>query len=249
MTSARPLPAPRVAPRHLRADGTTRPAPVPPAWFRTTSTAFSALKFAGLLRPAAGHEVRRVSQKPAPATPNAEPPRWFAVRGRGETGLAPRDANDPSKSSPRSQPYRVTTACPSVPSGLNRVVALPASRCRSAEVVRSESDPRLRGVAPRTSPLRPTPFRAPVRSFLPWACSLFVVRLPPQPPWTFQGRPETPEGEPSGRPSHGGDTPGWSRGHPSHAVRPKPPREYVRRGRSPGITSAQARWGRPDRPP
>jgi hypothetical protein len=81
---------------------------------------------------------------------------------------------------------------PSVPLGHPRVVALPAPRCRSAEVARSESDPRLRGLAPRTSPLRPTPLRAPGRSFLPWACFPFVVRLPPQPPWTFQGRPETP---------------------------------------------------------
>ena len=137
---------------------------------------------------------------------------------RGEQGLAPRDAIDPSKSSPRPQPYRVTTADPSVPLEHPRVVALPASRCRSAEVVRSERAPRLRGVALRTGPLRSTPFRASSRSFLPWASTLFVVRLPPQPPWTFQGRPETPEGEPSGRPSSGGDTPGWSRGHPSQAV-------------------------------
>lgn len=217
MTPARPLPAPRVAPRHLRADGTTRPAPVPPAWFRTTSTVFSALKFAGLLRPAAGHEVRRVSPKPAPATPNDEPPGWSAMRaGVRQASLLATPSTLRRVPLARSRTVSPRPA-PSVPSSPPRVVALPAPRCRSAEVARSESDPRLRGLAPRTSPLRPTPFRAPGRSFLPWACVLFVARLPPLHPGLSRGDPKTRR-PPSGRPSHGGDTPRWSRGHPSHAV-------------------------------
>jgi hypothetical protein len=241
MTSARPLPAPRVAPRHLRADGTTRPAHVPPAWFRTTSTAFSALKFAGLLRPAAGHEVRRVSPKPAPATPNAEPPRWFAVRGRGETGLAPRDAIDPPKSSPRSQPYRVTTACslravrppsggrpprsPLPVGGSSAVRKRPStSRCCSAnESVASDT---LAGTGSLVPSMGLFPLRGPTSS----AASL-----------GFPGATRRPEGHRAAGPLDGGDTPRWGRGHPSQAV------DRSRRGSMSGGVVRQAR--RPDRPP
>jgi hypothetical protein len=248
MTSARPLPAPRVAPRHLRADGTTRPAPVPPAWFRTTSTAFSALKFAGLLRPAAGHEVRRVSPKPAPTTPTPSH-RSGSPTGRGESGLAPRDANDPPKSSPRSQPYRVTTACslravgtPSggrapcspLPVGGSSAVRERPSTSRSCSANESVASDTLAGTG----------------SLVP-SMGLFPLRGPTSPAASldFPGATrDPPKGEPSDRPSHGGDTPGWSRGHPSHAV------GRSRRGSLSGgvvrqVTSAQARWGRPDRPP
>jgi hypothetical protein len=94
---------------------------VPPSWFRTTSTAFSARRTAGLLHPATGPGVRRVSLKPAPTT--RLPPRGWGDRQRRPVGPGrgrPRFPRrfDPSKSSPRSQPYGVSTACSaSVPSG------------------------------------------------------------------------------------------------------------------------------------
>jgi hypothetical protein len=78
----------------LRADGTTRPAPVPSSWFRTTSTAFSARRTVGLLHPTAGPGVRRVSRNLLPrpwpvacATSRDEPEAvpW----DRGEEGLVP----------------------------------------------------------------------------------------------------------------------------------------------------------------
>jgi len=132
---------------------------VPSSWFHTTSTAFSARRLAGLLHPAAGPGVRRVSRNPLPRSRAQGPKvlRW----SRGEAGLVPRDASTLR----RVPPVRSRTVSPrpdpSLPLGLRRVVALPAPRCRSAEVVRSDSAPRLRGVALRTGPLRPTPFRAP----------------------------------------------------------------------------------------
>jgi hypothetical protein len=82
---------------------------VPPSWFRTTSTVSSARRTAGLLHPAASPGVRRVSLKPATMAPNPRPRRLRVVvaghrsgRGqhRGGSGLAPRDASYPSKSSP-----------------------------------------------------------------------------------------------------------------------------------------------------
>ena len=62
MTDARPLPGDESP------IGTTLPgvAHVPPAWFLTTSTAFSAHRLAGLLHPAAGPGVRRVSGRSPP---------------------------------------------------------------------------------------------------------------------------------------------------------------------------------------
>ena len=84
---------------------------VPPAWFRTTSTVFSALKFAGLLHPAAGRGVRRVSRKPAP--PRSRPlatREWSAMRAVANAGLAPRDASTLRRVPPVRSQYRVTAA-------------------------------------------------------------------------------------------------------------------------------------------
>jgi hypothetical protein len=78
----------------LRADGTTRPAPVPSSWFRTTSTAFSARRTVGLLHPTAGPGVRRVSRNLLPrpwpvacATSRDDPE--VVPWDRGEEGLVP----------------------------------------------------------------------------------------------------------------------------------------------------------------
>jgi hypothetical protein len=98
MTDARPLPGDESP------FGTTLPgvAHVPPAWFLTTSTAFSAHRLAGLLHPAAGPGVRRVS-------------------GRSPSSRR----QNPSKGSPRRQPCHVTVAVclPAVTGEMSKPVA------------------------------------------------------------------------------------------------------------------------------
>jgi hypothetical protein len=91
---------------------------VPSSWFRTTSTVYSARRTAGLLHPAAGPGVRRVSRNPLPQSrrPTRRPSEKTGVR----KASSPRRDLYPSKSSPRPQPYRVTTACASVPLGRTR---------------------------------------------------------------------------------------------------------------------------------
>jgi hypothetical protein len=91
--------------------------PVPSSWFHTTSAVFSARRPAGLLHPAAGPEVRRVSRNPLPRRPLTAPLARRGDRPEGQSGAAgvrkassPRRDLYPSKSSPRPQPYRVTTA-------------------------------------------------------------------------------------------------------------------------------------------
>jgi hypothetical protein len=69
------------------ADGTTRPALVPTSWFRTTSPVFSARRTAGLLHPAAGPGVRRVSRNPLPRSRTRAT--RARIRCRGEAGLVP----------------------------------------------------------------------------------------------------------------------------------------------------------------
>jgi len=197
---ARPLPATRVAPRRLRADGTTRPASFRPRGFapprrlspregpRACCIPLPVLGFAAFRR------------NPLPTVTRASH-RGGPTSCRGETGPAPRDASTLRRVPPARSRTVSPRPDPSLPSWHRRVVALPAPRCRSAEVARSDRAPRLRGVALRTGPLRQTPFRMPERSFLPWACVPFEVRLPPQHPGPCRGDPVGPEGSPSGRPS------------------------------------------------
>jgi hypothetical protein len=178
-------------PRRLRNRRHHPSSSVPPAWFLTTSAAFSATRPAGLLHPAAGLEVRRVSRDLLPSTRDASHPEAVRARDRGEAGPFPATQSTLRRVPPARSRAVSPRSVPSMPSGAPRVVAPPAPRCRSAEVTRSEGGPRLRGVAPRTGPWRPTPFRMPDRSFLPWACVPFEVRLPPQPPalrWATQTR-------------------------------------------------------------
>lgn len=74
---------------------------------------------AGLLRPAAGHEVRRVSGL---AAPDDVHPKACLVGNRA-TVLA---AVHPSKGSPRQQPYRITAAVALLPLPLPRSEMLPS---------------------------------------------------------------------------------------------------------------------------
>jgi hypothetical protein len=80
--------------RSLRADGAIHRHPVPPPWCLTTSAGSSAKKAAGLLHPAAGSGVRRVSRRRLQLHPKVV----------GGTLPFPASRSDPSKSSPRQQP-------------------------------------------------------------------------------------------------------------------------------------------------
>lgn len=83
---------------HLRSWSDQLPDPVPSAWFLTTSTASSARRLAGLLRPAAGPGVRRVSDRAigfpsarpsSPARPPLEEPRPSTAVTRSLASDAP----------------------------------------------------------------------------------------------------------------------------------------------------------------
>jgi hypothetical protein len=104
-------------PRAFRHASASREPPsplVPPSWSLTTSTVCSSGGLAGLLHPAAGPGVRRVSV--AVASVHGDP----GIPRRG-AGRLPRDARSyPSKNVPRSQPHRVSAAVASLtfPRGL-----------------------------------------------------------------------------------------------------------------------------------
>jgi hypothetical protein len=117
-----PVPPPPTSPSgvhspRLAAGSASRvpPSPlVPPSWSLTTSTVCSSGGLAGLLHPAAGPGVRRVSV--AVASVRRDP----GIPRRG-AGRLPRDARSyPSKNVPRSQPHRVSAAVASLtfPRGL-----------------------------------------------------------------------------------------------------------------------------------
>jgi len=218
-----------------RADGTTRPASFRPRGFAPPRRFPPHLKFAGLLRPAAGHEVRRVSLKPATMAPNPRPRRLRVVvaghrsgrgRYRGESGLAPRDAmtlrrvppvHSRTVSPPPGAPLPLSLSRRDTPDPLP--VAGRRSKCLPGETLDFEAllCERVRCVRHPCGHLD--------RSFLPWACVPFVARLPPQPPRTFRGRPGVRptlrRSGPSGRPWRRGESLRSSRGHPSRARGPK----------------------------
>jgi len=111
--------------RHRASDPSCHPRiPVPPSWFRTTSTVSSASNVAGLLHPAAIPGVRRVSV-------DATAARCRSSRGRSSP--FPATLSYPSKNSPRPQPFHVTVA------------VAPSS-------FRSFRSRRPRGLPPRSSP-------------------------------------------------------------------------------------------------
>jgi hypothetical protein len=177
---------------------------VPPAWFRTTSTVFSALKFAGLLHPAAGRGVRRVSRKPAP--PGSRPlatREWSAMRAGASAGLAPRDASTLRRVPPVRSQYRVTAAllppcrwvspgtfAPCSPLLVGKVAACQA-RSSTSRRFSANGSVALDTLASGKS-LVPSMGLCPLRGPIPIRGFLGLS----------QGDPEQPRGEvPSGRPS------------------------------------------------
>jgi hypothetical protein len=105
-----PTHPPRVHSRccHLRPRSNQPRSPVPPSWFLTTSTVSAARRLAGLLHPAAGPGVRRVSDREigfpiSRASPLARPPleghhlthsRDAIARARCPLGVLPRFGTD-----------------------------------------------------------------------------------------------------------------------------------------------------------
>jgi len=97
MTTRRPLP--RDVPAALRPPEFHSESLVPSLWFCTTSTASSAWRFAGLLHPAADHEVRCVCARSVPNTAGEG-----GVGSRGEflaARLGPLEGCSPSTAVPR----------------------------------------------------------------------------------------------------------------------------------------------------
>jgi len=128
---------------------------VPPPWFRTTSTVSSALEFPGLLHPGTGRGSQRFS---LPCTAPVDP----KVLGPVRSGLSRLRLHTPRRSPPSSS--RTTSLWP-----------LPPRRWTSAPpplpVLRG--DPRPRGLAPLSGPLRPPPLPASA------ALSFHGLRSPP----------------------------------------------------------------------
>ena len=163
--------------------GTTLRSPVPPSWFRTTSTVSSASRFAGLLHPAADPGVHRVS------APGARPDGRSAVTRPRDAGFEPFEEipADSRTASPRPLPSCRSPATTAPARG----TPLPMRRPWRWEGRRR----RLQGLAPsigsgivphRCRRGRPTPS---------WASFLFKVlpgsrrsRLPP--PHTAARAPE-----------------------------------------------------------
>jgi hypothetical protein len=123
-------------PSSLRPRGFHPRSPVPPLWFRTTSAASSASGVAGLLHPAAGPGVRRVSA--------SSPPIRRSVMGRGFPAAQVRAP----RRTPRRQPFRVTAAVAPLPfariTASLPAVPLPVPRSSGWE----DREGRLRGLAP-----------------------------------------------------------------------------------------------------
>jgi len=119
---------------------------------------------------------------------------------------SPRRDLYPSKSSPRFRLYRVTTAGTS----------LPFCATLAGGAVDFEALLRERGPNCVLAPLR-----APVRSFLPWACVPFVVRHPPLPPGLSRAT-RRPEGHRAAGPRAGANPCAGTEDIPP-CVRPKPP--------------------------
>jgi hypothetical protein len=145
---------------------------VPPSRFRTASTVYSARSPAGLLRPAAGRGVRRVSIECPPESRSdlrrfrqPSPPRAAVHTLRR---IPPVHSRTASLRPLPSCAYRLAAHTPS-----------PRDRCQSRSSEDSRRDSTLQGFAPLTSPLRPTPFPAQRRPFLPWALFLSKVRRAP----------------------------------------------------------------------
>jgi hypothetical protein len=151
----------------------------------------------------------RFAETRSPGSPLLATRGWSALRAGVSTGLAPRDA----MTLRRVPPVHSRTASPRpvapLPLGLSRDVRPLLSIAGRQKWRRVRRDPRLRGVSLRTGPLRSTPLRVASRSFLPWACVLFVARFPSAASQDFPGATQSiPEGKfRAAGPRDGGDTP------------------------------------------
>jgi hypothetical protein len=102
----------------------------PLSWFLSTTTVYSTNKFAGLLHPAADHEVRRVSPHSLPKT---------SCEILGPKLSSPQRFSYPSKNSPRQQPARVTTNL--CPLDIYAYSSVPTSKQRSEKLCSNASPP------------------------------------------------------------------------------------------------------------
>jgi len=176
---------------------------VPSSWFRTTSTVFSARSSRACCIPLPVVGFAAFRRNPLPWITAAGHPRVVGASCRGECGPRSSRRHDPSKSSPRSQPYRVTAACCPLAVGSLPGRSPPALHCWSAEVAacqaRSSTSRRFSAngsVALDTlasgKSLVPSMGLCPLRGPIPIRGFLGLS----------QGDPEHPRGEvPSGRPS------------------------------------------------
>jgi hypothetical protein len=126
--------------------GPTAPAAehVPPSWFLTTMTVYSAREVAGLLHPA--------TDRGFAAFPDARGPIPSAPRGSGHRSPEPFPATrfTPSEDFPRRQPYRITAAVallplPSLSGPGTWPKPVPDFGSRGAEATRGLALPALRG--------------------------------------------------------------------------------------------------------
>jgi hypothetical protein len=85
------------------------PTPVPPSWFLTTSTVSSATGLAGLLRPATGHEVRRVVTRDVVHTLRRVP--LVSSRTASLQPLPPRRSYRPRGFAPLANPLSLPHRC------------------------------------------------------------------------------------------------------------------------------------------
>lgn len=110
---------------------------VPLSWFLTTSAAYSVTEFAGLFRPAANHEVHRVSPSPRPLT----------CRSRCTRAATLPAMSYPSKNSPHRQPFRITAAVALLTLPLDEPAAAEAMTTRTPEGALRHEAWRPRGAA------------------------------------------------------------------------------------------------------
>jgi hypothetical protein len=130
----------------VRAGAARRRRRVPPSWSLTTSTVSSAREAAGLLHPAHGHGVHRVSRRRMPVRRPASRTTLPAA------GLAPYEEFPSPAAVPRHRgrfPLAVTR-----PDGA--CDASQDTRCQVPQPTSPHQGGRLQGFAPLTNPLRPT---------------------------------------------------------------------------------------------
>jgi hypothetical protein len=160
--------------------GPGRPVPtrVPPSWFLTTSTVFSAPGPAGLLRPACGLEVRRVADLASLRAP-VETGNRRGTRGLSRDCTTLRRVPLASSRTASLQPLPSCRCRRSQCSGSPRRTPTSTSHAVGRSLLRPSTSSRLQGLAPLTSPLSPSSrcrpdALAPPMGFLPFE----VLRAP-----------------------------------------------------------------------